>query len=132
MYAAVGRFADAADALDSIAEQGQPSARSLRAAARLLRTAPNKGGGELPELEGFANFAYAYVGEPGRILDNSERMRQIGFAMGVVLWGPEFASLLDTARYKALVRANGLVDYWRARGWPDFCRPVGADDFDCD
>ena len=26
----------------------------------------------------------------------------------------------------------GLVDYWRARGWPDLCRPMGADDFVCD
>jgi hypothetical protein len=24
------------------------------------------------------------------------------------------------------------VDYWRARGWPDLCRPMGADDFVCD
>jgi len=25
----------------------------------------------------------------------------------------------------------GMVDYWRARGWPKFCQPVGADDFTC-
>jgi hypothetical protein len=31
-----------------------------------------------------------------------------------------------------LVRAYGLVDYWRERGWPDLCRSVGADDFVCD
>ena len=37
-----------------------------------------------------------------------------------------------TERFKALVRKAGLVDYWRARGWPDLCRPMGADDFVCD
>ena len=26
----------------------------------------------------------------------------------------------------------GMVDYWRARGWPDLCRSMGADDFVCD
>jgi len=25
-----------------------------------------------------------------------------------------------------------LVDYWKAHGWPDLCRPVGSDDFVCD
>ena len=22
--------------------------------------------------------------------------------------------------------------YWRARGWPDHCHPVGTDDFACE
>jgi hypothetical protein len=26
----------------------------------------------------------------------------------------------------------GLVGYWRERGWPDLCHPMGADDFVCD
>jgi hypothetical protein len=30
------------------------------------------------------------------------------------------------------VREAGLVDYWKARGWPDLCRPIGANDFECD
>jgi hypothetical protein len=25
----------------------------------------------------------------------------------------------------------GLDDYWREAGWPEHCRPVGADDFAC-
>ena len=26
----------------------------------------------------------------------------------------------------------GLADYWRQSGkWPDFCGPVGEDDFEC-
>ena len=37
-----------------------------------------------------------------------------------------------TERFKALMRANGMLDYWRAKGWPDLCRPVGAADFVCD
>jgi hypothetical protein len=33
--------------------------------------------------------------------------------------------------FKAMVREAGLVDYWRAHGWPDYCRPVGDADFSC-
>jgi hypothetical protein len=32
----------------------------------------------------------------------------------------------------AYLRNAGIVDYWRAKGWPDLCRPVGVDDFVCD
>jgi len=35
-------------------------------------------------------------------------------------------------RFKKLMREAGLVDYWRKSGkWPDFCGPVGEDDFEC-
>jgi hypothetical protein len=30
------------------------------------------------------------------------------------------------------MRNAGFVEYWRARGWPDLCRPLGTDDFVCD
>jgi hypothetical protein len=25
----------------------------------------------------------------------------------------------------------GLVDYWRAKGWSEFCHPTSGDDFAC-
>jgi hypothetical protein len=49
-----------------------------------------------------------------------------------MVWGPQFAELRKTQRFKAFVRDAGFVTYWRVRGWPDLCRPVGADDFECD
>jgi hypothetical protein len=30
------------------------------------------------------------------------------------------------------MRKAGLVDFWRARGWPEFCHPTAAEDFVCD
>jgi hypothetical protein len=42
------------------------------------------------------------------------------------------SSLRKTERFKTLVRDAGFVDVWRVRGWPDLCRPVGADDFACE
>jgi len=33
--------------------------------------------------------------------------------------------------FKEVVRGMGLVDYWRIYGWPDFCHPLGKEDFAC-
>jgi TolB-like protein len=48
------------------------------------------------------------------------------------LWYPHMAAVRRAPGFKDLVRDLGLVDYWRETGeWGDFCRPVGADDFEC-
>ena len=36
------------------------------------------------------------------------------------------------AAFKRVARDLGLVDYWRARGWPAQCHPAGTDDFACE
>jgi TolB-like protein len=46
-------------------------------------------------------------------------------------WYPSRSDLRATPAFKRFVREVGLLDYWRKRGWPDLCRPVG-DDFACD
>ena len=33
---------------------------------------------------------------------------------------------------KAWVDSLGYQSLWRERGWPDLCRPLGEDDFECD
>ena len=136
-YAAEGQYGKAADMLLAIPEQGPFSRRSIEDAARVLRTAPAKVASpdSLPDLEGNLGFVYAHVGAPVRVLDDLERLVEIGhFGMGTfsLHWAPEFAEMRKTERFKAYVRKAGLVDNWKARGWPDLCRPVGTDDFDCD
>ncbi len=39
--------------------------------------------------------------------------------------------LLADPRSKALLRKYGFEAYWREKGWPALCRPLGADDFEC-
>ena len=56
----------------------------------------------------------------------------LGTATLAPLWYPAHAPLRKTERFKALVRKIGLVDYWRAKGWPDLCHPTTADDFACE
>jgi hypothetical protein len=48
------------------------------------------------------------------------------------LWHPAYAEARKTERFKTFMRKVGIVDYWRARGWPEFCRPLGSDDFMCE
>jgi tetratricopeptide (TPR) repeat protein len=132
IYAAEGRYSEAADAL----EQGNTVPAPAQEAARLLRTAPAKAASPqtLPRL-GIYEFVYAYIGAAERMLDAHEVNLQSGYALGasnVLLWQSSYASVRKTERFKALVKKAGMVDYWRAKGWPDLCHPVGSDDFACD
>ncbi len=88
----------------------------------------------LPRL-GDMSFVYLHVGAPNRALEFYERNVDVGYSTAATtgyLWHPSYAPVRKTERFKAYVRKAGLVDYWRARGWPDLCRPVGTDDFVCD
>ena len=131
-YAAKGRFADAADTLLRITTE--IDRRSVEDAARLLRSAPSKSDApeKLPALVAELGFVYAYIGAPERVLEHPEKAAKQGILITVsTVWHPAAAPIRKTERFKALIRNAGLVDYWRARGWPDLCRPIGADDFVC-
>lgn len=48
------------------------------------------------------------------------------------LWLPLFQDVRQTPGFKRLLADLGLVDYWRRNGWPQTCRAIGSDDFECD
>jgi TolB-like protein len=55
-----------------------------------------------------------------------------GFMADINIWLPYDAGMRTDPRFKMLLRDLGLADYFRASGnWGDFCKPVGADDFEC-
>jgi hypothetical protein len=135
IHAAQGLYTEAADALLEM-PAGIYLPDQVEQAVRLLRTAPRPAASpqSLPRLGGLG-FAYLHVGAADRYLEFLEETVQGGYwgALNTaVLWHPAYASVRKTERFKAYVRNTGLVDYWRAKGWPEFCRPVGADDFTCD
>jgi hypothetical protein len=103
---------------------------------QLLRSAPAKTApAALPELRREFQFIYAYVGAPERMMETREQQLKIGYVGpgdNVYLWAPTYAPVRKTERFKAYMRAVGMVDVWRKYGWPDLCRPMGADDFVCD
>ena len=132
-YAVLGRYSEAVDTLLLITGN-QVSRRSVEDAARLLRTAPKKTDAPdgLPKLEGELNFVYAQIGAMERIMEFPERNLAIGYMSSTanyMLWAPERLPLRKSQRFKTYVKAAGMVDYWRVRGWPDCGRPVGNDDF---
>ncbi len=42
-----------------------------------------------------------------------------------------FGNISTDPRFKAIVEDAGLVRYWRTRGWPDRCRPLEGNEFEC-
>ena len=47
------------------------------------------------------------------------------------LWYPIMSDVRQMPQFKELVTDLNLVEYWRAYGWADACRPLGDDDFTC-
>jgi tetratricopeptide (TPR) repeat protein len=132
IYATAGRYARAADMLRS---SSRNSDQELELAAQLIRSAPAKVSAPetLPLLQGNLSFVYLFIGAEGRSLDFVEREIDAGYYGGIFRdpWAPPSAGLRKTDRFKQFVRKARFVEYWRARGWPEYCRPVGADDFAC-
>jgi hypothetical protein len=138
-YAAAGRYTDAAETILAIVPKSRygDSGHLIVEAARLMRGAPSKttASESLAVLPGRLNFVYAYVGTPDRMMEYPERALEAGLTYSLAftfMFEPLMASVRKTDRFKKWARTAGLVDYWRARGWPEFCHPVGADDFVCD
>jgi len=135
-YASEGRFAEAADTLLLTRTTTPEFRKFLEETARLLRSAPKPVAAQQypPAFVGEYNFVYAHTGAIERVMEYAEYQMEVGYNqdIGNTLWFPIMAPLRKTERFKAYMRKVGLVEYWRERGWPDLCRPVGADDFVCD
>jgi adenylate cyclase len=134
IYGTQGRYDEAADLVLSRSTTYLPGV--AEAASRLLRTAPTVAASPetLPRLGEYLDFVYLAVGAPSRVLDFHEDRLRLNFRVPLntaILWARPYEGVRKTERFKAYVRNAGLVDYWRAKGWPDLCRPMGADDFEC-
>ncbi|MEE8294999.1 MAG: tetratricopeptide repeat protein [Sphingomonadales bacterium] len=75
-------------------------------------------------------YSYFLSGDDG-FLDNLEFMAYNNGASYLFYEFPGIENIRKTERYKALVLFLGVVDYWRERGWPNVCWPVGDFDFEC-
>ena len=47
------------------------------------------------------------------------------------LWYPVMSDVRQLPEFKEFVTDLNLVEYWRAYGWADACRPLGENDFTC-
>jgi TolB-like protein/DNA-binding winged helix-turn-helix (wHTH) protein len=50
----------------------------------------------------------------------------------VYVWLPQLAQMRRLPEFKAYLREIGMVDYWKEYGWPDICRELNEDDFECE
>ena len=84
-------------------------------------------------MPGELNFVYLFVGADARLLEFNERSIAANYYGELFRdpWSPPAAALRKTEAFKTFVRKARFVEYWRARGWPDACHPVGAGDFAC-
>jgi adenylate cyclase len=74
----------------------------------------------------------AYFGDPEFAMDAMEKGIKINTRGLFKIWYPVMKEVRQLPRFKEYVRKIGLVDYWNKFGWPDICRPVGENDFECD
>ncbi len=47
------------------------------------------------------------------------------------VWLPTCGNVWNSDEFKVWANERGLVEYWRAKGWPDYCEPDG-DTFSCE
>ena len=135
MYWSLGRTKDAAEALMKIPSDGYEPGM-VEAALRFVRNGPAEAdtARRLPRLGHRLDFAYFAAGVPERTLERFEDDVAAGYLTPnffLAVWTPLYAPARQTERFKTLVRDAGLLAYWREKGWPSYCRPVGADDFTC-
>ena len=50
---------------------------------------------------------------------------------GYSFWLKPYDKFRQSQDYKNLIRRQGINDYWREFGFPDMCKPIGEDDFEC-
>jgi TolB-like protein len=126
--------------LDAFVAQ-QATGSELHAAMRPLLEQPAQGLAELrrfsadsrsPQLQAAAGVWAAYFGDPETALTllrtPTIRTNPTDFTR---FWRPVARDVRKLPGFKQLARDLGLVDYWREHGWPDLCKPVGSDDFEC-
>jgi TolB-like protein len=46
-------------------------------------------------------------------------------------WTPLMEPVRRHPKFKELIRETKLPEYWRQSRWPEHCRPLGAEDFEC-
>lgn len=84
----------------------------------------------IPERDWLAYWA-AYLDQPELALELLAPLARELPTTAYVFWRPVYASVRRHPGFKTLVTETGHVDFWREYGWPDLCKPVGANDFEC-
>lgn len=116
-------------ALMSAEQAGRPGA-----ARRLLTVAAEIGVSEDDLVSRGPRFLLRVPNEIAILLGHSDKVAD-GFwgSWGKYwMWDSSYQEFRQTSAFRSRVTASGLLAYWQANGWPDLCRAIGDDDFECD
>ena len=73
----------------------------------------------------------AYYGDPEFALAvMKEELSRSLFRLRRV-WYPFFSDMRQLQGFNDLMTELELDEFWRAYSWPDYCRPLGDDNFEC-
>jgi len=64
-------------------------------------------------------------------LSNGQKFPAILTILNPHMPADETRQVHESPHTKALLETMRLPEYWRKVGWPDMCRPIGEDDFEC-
>ena len=95
--------------------------------ALLKRAMQKVGGWELPYFIVARGDVPAYL----NFLDNSGSVGHTYLFEVLGYSRPSGWKMLQDPRIKARLREYGFVTYWREKGWPAACKPLGGTDFEC-
>jgi len=73
----------------------------------------------------------AYFGDPQFALKVKGQEVRTNTVRMAALWYPVMSEARQLPEFKKLVTKLNLVEYWRAYGWADACKPLGDNDFTC-
>lgn len=72
------------------------------------------------------------LGDAGLLVDYLENIsnnagRELGFVAA-----PSYRKVLAEPILRDYLVRHGLPEFWRENGWPEYCKPLGNDDFECE
>jgi TolB-like protein/DNA-binding winged helix-turn-helix (wHTH) protein len=85
---------------------------------------------DVSSITGITRFA-AHFGDTELALTGLRKANEVSHALMGVIWDRSWQTVRKDPAFKDFVTDLGLVAYWREAGWPDKCRPLGDDDFEC-
>ena len=81
-------------------------------------------------------YSYFYggllLGDASLLVEYLETVSNNAVVEHVFITAPSYRKVYNDPVFKDHLRKIGLVEFWRENGWPDYCKPVSDDDFECD
>jgi len=108
-----------------LARDPSGKAEALRAAAET----------DSPYLVNASKYARMHIfnatHDPEDFTDTMRDVFSFDDSISTVVWFPASSWFRSTASMKQWVAEMGLIGLWRTRGWPERCRPINDNDFEC-